>query len=529
MTSGAWMTDGERTIARMLTPQEIRTWLRNDLVVGPSEAAVLIKDGKAEEVITEERRALGNWADRNLPTFKRLFSTGTDYRAFVVSTLPFDLMFNVNMWTMDQQMISGQTTVRCSVLTDDAARLTAMLGRDNSIATFDLLNRIKPELASRIFQPAVAGKLHDEIRGNVAFLRELEDRAREELRQTLGAWSIRVDNITVVWGLTEQEKLEIARRAKQLEEEEKDFTQARMLRELERKAEAVRTAQQLALEQRKRVEAGELEIQGIRLDAKHSAEEKQAAMRLRLAEVNAEIAQLDTDLKLAQLAVDREQDRIAMDRKRDELALIKDKELFDREQDRLDFEMIQQNKRERMREEQEHQLTLLRNQQESNRLQMDMQMQQMAVQLGMIERIIGQGLAAGAVDAATLQKMLEEQTKMRALDRGDAVAGSVFTAEAAKHSMDAMKQAEDRERLHQQQMTRLSGEMMQASKQQVPLSGASPASGSPVQPSVHIVNVPPASGPAAECDAVCPGCGKGVQKTWKACPFCGKALDSAPK
>ena len=538
-----WKVYGEDTVACILERIEVVEWMKNDLVVLPGEAAVVLKDGKPQETITESRQKIGSWADRNLPTIKQWMGTLPDYQVLRFTTVAIPLDFTVDVLTLDHQSIPGEGVMRVSVVTDEVSRIVSLLGGRLALARHEIIERIKPEMMARVFQPVVGSTPYDEMRGNLAFLRDIEERTRVEVQQLLSTWGLKLESLTVKWGLTDEDKAVIARRARQIEDEATEFEQTRTLRELERKAEILRLQRDLVQEDRVRLERGDidfklLDAQGdIDLlaklqDAGLSAQEKENLMRIRLAGVDADINLIDTNTKIAQLEIEREKDRIGGERARRELDLRKEEKQFEADQDRFDFEMIQRNERERMRMQMEHDLNLRRTEQERMRLQMDMQLQQMAIQNGTIERVLA---GAGAVDPATLQAMIQEQTRMRALDRGDAVAASMFEAEAAGKNLAVFQEAEDRERQHQYKMTELSGSLMNAAKPNMP--GPYPYGGYAIPPaslvgqppSVHVVNVQPGqAGPsptaAAGFDGACPKCGGGVRSGWNVCPACAELL-----
>lgn len=546
----AWRRD-EREVARLLDQAEVDKWLKHDLVVGPGEGAVIIKNGEPQEPITESRQKLGGWSDRYLGNFKNILSAmglgggAGDYRVLMFSTDPFALEYAEQFITVDRLEVDAQVILRCSVVPENAVRLLATLGEPNGGAEPNFLQnlgaflrkhmgtspamespglkeRLRPDLIARVFQPLVGSMRGDELRGNTELLSSMETTARQQCEQALGAWGLRLDAMTVLFGLTGEDKAEIARKRRQLEDEEREFGHTRALREMERGAELQRVKQEMLLEERRRAEAGEVGVAALKMDAQLSAEQKQQGARLRAAQLGAQLAQIDTDMKISALAIDRERDRLAIDRKKEELALIKDRELFSHEQDRLDFEMIQREKRERTRVEQEHELNILRAQQAARQTELDMQLQQMGVQAGMIERVMNQGMASGAVNADVIQTMLREQTKMRAVDRGEGVANAAYGAEAAANSVKLMRETQADERQHQHQMTNLSANLMEAAKQ--------PAMGMPIgamaagpAPVAHVVNVH--SGAAAPAPgAACPHCGGRIEAGWKACPACGNML-----
>jgi hypothetical protein len=525
MSIQSWKVYSEDTIACFLEFSEIREWLNNNLVIGPGEAAVIIKDGKIQETITEEQRKLGNWADRNLPTLKKWFGVEHDYRVLMIRTTPFDMPFTIKTYSLNKEEVDGEGILRCRVVTNQAQMIISLLGGQRCLSKQDLLSRLTIDLMSRVFQPIVGGALHDELRGNVQLLQTIESQAKTELHRILSAWGVFLDSFTIKWGLTNQEKAEIERKRIELEDASKEFQHTRKIRDLERDAEIHQMIRQLSQEDQESVLMHELHIKGVRVDAQISEEQKQALHHVFLAQVDADIADIETKKKIASLEYARAQDDLSIERKRRELALIKDKDLFEKEQDRLDFEMIQRNKRERMRVQQEHELEMLKTTHEGQRIQREQTMQQMAVQVGMMERLVSQGFATGASDSATLQEMLKQQTLLGAAYQGEGVAKSAFDAEAAKNNMDAYKQAEDRERQHQHEMTRLSSDMMQAAKQNPGQTVIAGGLATPPQPSINVVHAQGGgTAPSQPAAAQCPHCNQPIQAGWKACPACGERL-----
>jgi hypothetical protein len=154
--------------------------------------------------------------------------------------------------------------------------------------------------------------------------------------------------------------------------------------------------------------------------------------------------------------------------------------------------------------------------------------------MGMMERLVSQGLNTGAADSSVLNTMLQQATEQEYATTSDDKVRARSEAQAAANNLDTFKQAEDRERQHQAKMTGLASDMMQAAKQQPPNTvvtgaGAQP----PTQPSsgpVIINNTPgtPAGQPSpGNVQAACDSCGKPVEAGWKTCPHCGQALGAS--
>ena len=90
----------------------------------------------------------------------------------------------------------------------------------------------------------------------------------------------------------------------------------------------------------------------------------------------------------------------------------------------------------------------------------DFMTQQMSIQSGSIEKMAAQG-----VDGTTIKDIAKQYTMQRALDRSDAKVESAAQADAAMANLNTFKEAEERERRHQVDMTGQSAKMMDAAKQ----------------------------------------------------------------
>jgi serine/threonine protein kinase len=188
--------------------------------------------------------------------------------------------------------------------------------------------------------------------------------------------------------------------------------------------------------------------------------------------------------------------------------------------------------------------------------------------MGMMERIVSQGLSGGQADASVLKTMLEQSTEQEYATTSDDMVRARAAAKAAGNNLETFRLAQADERAHQVNMTHLSVQMMAAARQPGIVPGAIPAMAPvqqvmmhPVAPQAplalpggqphHLAHVQPADGVACagcgiglqpqwkECPGCgqparpvlprCYGCGGEVQPSWKACPACGTGLSTGPK
>jgi hypothetical protein len=150
--------------------------------------------------------------------------------------------------------------------------------------------------------------------------------------------------------------------------------------------------------------------------------------------------------------------------------------------------------------------------------------------MGMMERLVAQGLSTGAADSSVLTEMLKQATEQEYATTSDAKVQARAEADKAKQNLETYKEAEDRDRKHQRDMTGLATDMMQASKQQGPsvhMGGGStpPQGGGPVVVNVPGGQAPQEQKPAKSADSsFCPECGAEVKAGYKFCSGCGKRL-----
>ena len=86
-----WRTEPEEELARLVPTNELTDfWTSNiDIVVGPGESAVIIKDGSIEEVLTQQRvknlaGGFSNWLGEKLQTKEQFDMLMVDNKPFQV-------------------------------------------------------------------------------------------------------------------------------------------------------------------------------------------------------------------------------------------------------------------------------------------------------------------------------------------------------------------------------------------------------------------------------------------------------------
>jgi hypothetical protein len=243
-------------------------------VVGPNEAAVIIRDGEIESTLTGTRsNTSGLWDN-----FKKLWGRSSDLQVIYVDTAPIDLTFyigkgsrqetgtetgrlsesredayktiedrtrtrvdktdlTISALTNDGQHVSAEISLTLHVLTNDAQLLTTLLRGGTAIADWDIAALVKDELLAKAFVPVIGQHAGSEIRGNQVLLTQISQSAESLLADKFELFGLELINMYVNWGLTDEDELVIEQGRKEREEKGIEFDHTRKIREQERELE----------------------------------------------------------------------------------------------------------------------------------------------------------------------------------------------------------------------------------------------------------------------------------------------------
>jgi hypothetical protein len=574
-----WRIYGKDTIATKLGKAELPGFFQKKISIGPTEAALIVKEGRIIETVTQSKAVvLGFWE-----RLKSLFLIETEVDVYIVDLSPVDLViylgktdkgggsadskkvgptetettiigktdkgaraagtevvgpdkantdvYNMNLafqaqrdvsrltllaLSSDGEVISAECRIRVSVSIEDIRLLINTLRGRVALSTWDLTALIKDELLAKVLLPQIRRLRHDEFQGNRELLSKLESDTTSELQRTFSVWGLTLENFIINWGMTEPEILALDQKRQTREEEALNFTHNRILADMQRNLNLdltrVDNLRQLKIAEAKSDE----ELKALYIYGEVDRAKIMEGKRLNVALVDQQISLLQLDVRKREEEIKFESERVR---------ILLQAEMEDREMQRTmsAFDKVQEAKRLRQKQEQ------------------DFMTQQMSIQSGSIEKMAAQG-----VDGTTIKDIAKQYTMQRALDRSDEKVESAANADAAMANLNTFKEAEERERKHQVDMTGQSATMMDAAKQNVP---DTLIQGGGAQPSVFIPTSKSGGGqgPGAKCPKCnfalqpnmkfCPSCGEPVANTplkcscgatldpsWKICPFCGKPI-----
>jgi hypothetical protein len=413
--------DLEDTVARMFEKSDIKGFRKQDIVLGPGEALILLEEGKINEIVTQTRLknmggGFSNWLSKKS-------GAGKDVVYLFVDTRPFDVDNPIQGSTKDYIKINGTITVRMQINTNEAVKLLNFMreylvpkykqkGIFRKREVFDgfdtegrsltrqfITEKLLKEMNAKVVAPVIARHTAAEFHGDTRVVKDLQTEAMVQLRKTLGLWGIAFQDLYAAFGETDQDLNQQFVTQKNLEADRKDaIFQADQIRESERRGELYKS-----------------------------------------------------QIKKAEEAKDIS---------------------FEKSRERKWTSEMDQLQKEKLEDEQ------------------DMQTLEKMVQL------------KEQMKAQKIKEFQETGLKEKELDTQKDIEMARINAEKAKYSMDAYKEAEDREREHQ-------AKVLETVSKTIGTSSGTAAGG---------------GAGAGTVSRMCVHCGMSVQPDWKVCPHCGKKL-----
>ena len=213
-----WRTDPDEELARLISTNEMTDfWTSNiDIVVGPGESAVIIKDGSIEEVLTQQRienlaGGFSNWLGEKLRTKEQ-------FDILIVDNKPFQVELGVDGLTSDDVAQSGIAKLTLRLNHENANRLIGVLrekaikvkkgffrkktvteGYETVLTRTTIEQMLAEEARAKVFRILIRKYEAKDLGGSKAIDQEVATSAKTELHKTLETWGMSIENIFVDW------------------------------------------------------------------------------------------------------------------------------------------------------------------------------------------------------------------------------------------------------------------------------------------------------------------------------------------
>ena len=358
--------DSPNILAKLIDANNINTWKAQEVVLKPNEACAFIVDGRIGDILTE--KVVGNIAGG----FNRFIGdimgvTAKDRRLLFAMTGPADISIPFSGSLPNGNNVTGFANIRVQIRTDDIPKLLNMFA--NSAPSLDrkrLAEVLHNELMMRVINPSLAECTDDAQLRSATFQEKFEMRAEVELRATLSTLGFTILKAFITSNKTDSEKIkELQAQLAAATNTEGAHAEALMDRIAIREAATLR-----------------------RIECEANISKAEAAGKVSV--------ELESELK----ELRKQEAKWEAELKRDEgqLNLKLRESSHQTEQAMALFEQVQANKRERIKQQMDHQ-----NQRMDKQNELQVKMMEMAAQ-------------NDALTPEVMQEFLRQQTAQKAVD-----------------------------------------------------------------------------------------------------------------
>lgn len=215
----SWKIDLEEDLVRLIRTKELNDfWNKEiDFIVGPGESAVLIRDGRIEDVVTQKKLknvagGFRNWLGDRL-------RTRSDLDLLFVDNKPFQVEVGIDGLTKDDLAQNGIAKLTLRLEHEKSNRITGMLrereirrkrgffrksvleGYETALTKSEVEQMVSEEARSTIFNKIIRKYEAKDLGSSDSIDAEIATASRLELKKTLDLWGMNIENIYVSWSL----------------------------------------------------------------------------------------------------------------------------------------------------------------------------------------------------------------------------------------------------------------------------------------------------------------------------------------
>ena len=331
-----WRGDPAEEMARLVDTKDLNDfWTSNiDLIIGPGESAVTIRDGSIEDIVTQQKLdnvagGFYNWLGDRLKTKKNL-------QLLFVDNKPFKIEIGIEGLTNDDLAQNGIAKLIMRLDHERSNRLLGVLrekkikaskgffrktevivGYETCLTRTEIEQMLAEEARAKVFKKIIGQYRAKDLGSSGEIDEKVAAAARLELRKTLDLWGMSIENIYVEWSLNAYQVWKTQRAPTTwIQKAEQDEAEQDQIRQIE-------------FEKRRRVRVRELESQEKEWDEvdKTKALEAEAKQLAHQRTVSVEKTRLKSDLE----SIEQE---AGLEKKRKDAELTADIEKDEAERDR---------------------------------------------------------------------------------------------------------------------------------------------------------------------------------------------------
>ena len=231
-TGKDWRRQGRYTVLGLIGKND-RSGLSWKVQAGADEVVIVRKNGEIQDVFSEERKGIKSFAE----SIGSLFRMGPKYEVYKATKTRFNIVFwlgddttlatgnksftfGLPVLTSDNQVIPAKINLWLEVNDDLPENLLLLLRGQDSLNRFDIASEIREDLLAKVLGLDLSQYSFDELRGNRDLLKEIGNSIEREISGTLATYGLNVQDYSISWGLTLQERADIDQQRHQVALEE---------------------------------------------------------------------------------------------------------------------------------------------------------------------------------------------------------------------------------------------------------------------------------------------------------------------
>ena len=207
MTTNFKWRSNPNIVARLVDGNDIKTWKANQVVLKPNEACAFIIDGRIGDIVSEKVVGnIGGGLGRHIA--EMMGATATDRRMLFAMTGPIDLWVPFSTNLANGSEASGHMNLRIQLRKEDIPKLLNLFANRAPLLDREgLISFFGHEVTTRCIVPALAKCTSIEELRSSEFQEHLEMHTEVEMRQTLSTLGFTFLRAFISTSKTDQEKL----------------------------------------------------------------------------------------------------------------------------------------------------------------------------------------------------------------------------------------------------------------------------------------------------------------------------------
>lgn len=240
-------------LAEFVRESEFKTFFEKRFATPPDLAALLFRNGELIDTFKGAHFSVGG-----LATAVKSVVGGSTHIALMLADLkPFQVQFPIAALSKDNVEIVGVGTLELQLNPDRPANILGLMGGvsrqqtdegagdgpvtgKTALTRMDVIERIAPHFADRVFEAAIGRLNADEIRGDTGLQDKLQADLMTEVERICGDLGVMVRSASVTWAMNAVEREQFERAQVDRQQEALDYELELLTRQVDRQSEATR-------------------------------------------------------------------------------------------------------------------------------------------------------------------------------------------------------------------------------------------------------------------------------------------------